>query len=239
MRVSELYAPNGPFVGKEMLIVGLGASLQAFPLKWLETKTCVLLNDGHKHFPNLGPVAFSGWVNYLKETGPAIKYVVARSTEPELEGQLHFDDPSWYVFTQRRPVDGGKDPDVMLFKYPDVYWSGPNTISAFAVQFCVWCGASAIFLVGCDCGPIGKQHYYPGVKRKKESTAILASLQKRGQSIPDEKYIRDYFRYRHAMRLLKRRVWDQFRIPILTLSPFVGFGEETIQIKEFAKWQNS
>ncbi len=67
MRVSDLYAPKGPFVGEDIYIVGLGPSMKQFPKRALEGRICLLLNDAHRIFPKLGPVAFANHDSFIKD----------------------------------------------------------------------------------------------------------------------------------------------------------------------------
>ena len=272
MMISGLYAPFGPFVGQDLYVIGLGPSMRHYPAKVLEGRTCILLNDAHRVFPTLGPVAFSNHDSFLgifdrererwarvngefvevklpegnpherNAPGQAIRYRVCRgrSTRPfEKDPRAGLDDNlvSWehesiHVFSFRSRACGDAwdySDDQVLWAEPCHYWSSVNgTVAEFALQFCAYAGARAIFLAGIDCGELEGRHYCDGeVESDRRDRAIGGPLGRRDGGRRDErtyKEQKDYAAYRSGLNRLKREIWERFGIPVLSLSPFIGLG---------------
>lgn len=238
MKISDLYAPYGPFAGRDIYIVGLGPSMRVFPLAALEDKCCVLLNDSYFIFPTLGPVAFANHISFYKKHPPGsrilFRIVRGRSRleeNPERDDNLvPWDSKDYHVFSYRcpkPPYNDKKHPghweDAALWREPCHYWS-IATVAEFAVQFCAYAGARTITLCGCDSTEIIGKHY--------ASEVVLEDRKLRGKNkLKEGELVRDYANYRRGLFKIKQEVWKKFQIPVLSLSPFMGIGSEGEQFE--------
>lgn len=272
MRVSELYAPAGPFVGEDLYVVGLGPSMRHYPARALEGRTCILLNDAHRIFPTLGPVAFANHDSFLglfdrererwarvngqfvevklpegnpherNLPGEQIRHRICRgrTTRPferdprrgRDDNLVPWDHPEIHVFSFRSRACGDDwdySDDRALWSEKDHYWSSVNgTVAEFALQFCAWAGARAIFLCGIDCRELGGKHYCdPGVECDRRDRAIGGRYGRRDGGRRDEgtyREQRDYPAYLAGLNRLRREIQERFSIPVISCSPFIGLG---------------
>lgn len=227
MRISDLYAPHGPFVGADLWIVGTGPSMSVFPLDYLRDKTCLLLNDAQRWFPGLGPIAMANSLKFLKLCALPYQLVKGRlKFEPgaaeRTDNHCPWDSPRYYVYSYREPPwdTVSHHDEATLFQEPDFYWSPKQgSISAFAMQFAIWAGVRSIHLVGCDCCALNGQDYAsqkpkrPGVRHvyPQYAVGILRMMQecrKRG-------------------------------IPVVQVNPFAGIGDEAQQLSTIMEWPNA
>lgn len=225
MRISDLYrSGKAPFREQDLYIVGTGPSMTVFPREWLRGKCCVLLNDAQKHMPELGPIAFSNNLKFL--TGCNLPYQIVKGRlrfdpNPERDdNHCRWDDPGYYVFSYReRPWDGVSHHDPgQLWKEPNHYWNMPRgSVSIFAAQFCLLAGARSITLVGCDSCELGPGAEYLASKKR---TAVR----------------HDYDAYAAGLMRIKQEALRRFRVPMFTLSPFMGLGREVEQFREIRQW---
>lgn len=238
MKVSELYAPHGPFVGQRIHIIGTGPSMAVFPQKILEDKFCVLLNDATRYFPNLGPVAFANNKHQLKFPSPKLTHKIVKGRlrfdpNPErTDNHMPWDDPNHYVFSYREPQvvdrDGKyvKTGDTLshlderaLWHEPDYYFNVKGgSVAIFAVQFAILAGASEICLVGCDCAEIRGEHYTAGKK--------------------NHQAVHNYSQYAHGLLRVGRDAYKR-GIPVTSLTPFYGLGHHEYQYGEMRRWRNT
>jgi hypothetical protein len=224
MKVSELYAPHGPFNGQEIYVVGTGPSMNVFDRRVLLGKTCLLLNDAQRYFSELGPLAFSNSVRFLE--GCELPYQIVKGRLKFEEGadrddnHCAWDSSRYHVFSYReRPWDSVSHHDMSrLWQEPNHYCAVPGgSVSHFALQFAALCGASRIYLVGCDCTPLEHQDYVNGKKFR------------------DRK--RDYNAYAQGLETIVRSVWERFGISVYTLSPFPGLTRESEQYGRMREWK--
>lgn len=236
MKVSELYAPNGPFVGQRIHIVGTGPSMSVFPQSILEDKFCVLLNDATRYFPKLGPVAFANNKAQLKFPSPKLTHKIVKGRlrfdpHPErTDNHVAWDDPDHYVFSYREPriVDReGKHVQTTdklshlderaLWHEPDYYFNvRGGSVAIFAVQFAILAGAAEIILVGCDCAEVSGEHYTSG-KKNHQST-------------------HDYAQYARGLTRVAQEAYKR-GIIMYSLSPFFGLGHHNFQYAEMLRWR--
>lgn len=222
MRVSELY-PDNPLRGRPVYIVGSGPSLDVFPRDYLRDKVCVLLNDTHRYVEG-GPVVFSNNRKFIKDAAHPIRVVKGRlkyDPHPErTDNHVSWKDPRHYVFSYRQPPwDKRSHFDwSTLWAEPDFYWNEPGgTVSIFAVQFALLCGAKDIHLVGCDCSAnvakylTGKEHRISRVHQ-------------------------DHDAYARGLLRLFREARERFGVPILSVNPWPGYGREKDQHREMREW---
>lgn len=227
MRVSELYAPGGPFNGKPLHIVGTGPSMRVFPLDFLKGRLCILLNDACKYYTQLGPVAFSNNLRWLEGANANIKYKIVKGRyfdddNPEREdNHVPWEHPGYYVFSyHEKKYDGVSHHDrSRLWIEPLFYWSTERGCCAqFAVQFAALAGASEIYLVGCDCCALNGDHYSD-------------------RNIAQKNFRRhDYDSYAEGLTILAHEIQERFGVPLFTLSPFMGLGREKSQYSTMLKW---
>lgn len=224
MKASDLHAPHGPFVGQEIYIVGSGPSMNVFDRSILKGKVCFLLNDAQRYFPELGPLAFSNSMQFLDGCRLPFQVVKGRlKVEPDAEhddNHCRWDSPDYYVFSYREPPW-----DTVSHHDMSRLWSEANhycavqggSVSHFALQFAVLCGASRIVLVGCDCTPLEHHDYVSGKK------------------VRDRR--RDYDAYARGLEIISRSIWENFGVSVYTLSPFLGLMRESAQYGRIREWK--
>lgn len=235
MKVSDLYAPHGPFVGQKFHIVGTGPSMAVFPRELLVDKFCLLLNDGTKWFPELGPVAFANNRNQLKMLSPQITHRVVKGRlrfdpNPEkTDNHIPWDSPDYYVFSYREPQVVDRDGHSVatgdkyshldrryLWREPDYYYNvRGGSVAIFAVQFAILAGASEICMVGCDCTDIYGTHYTKGKKNKQ--------------------VFHDYSQYAAGLLQMGHEAYKR-GIKMYSLTPFYGLGYHHLQYSEMISW---
>ena len=218
MKVSELYAPHGPFVGNEIYVVGTGPSLDCFPLDLLRDKCCLLLNDAQKHLPGLGPIAFANNLNCFE--GCTLPYQIVKGRlkfqkgAERTDNHCRWDHPLYYVFSYREPPWDAVSHhnESQIFAEPDFYWAPERgSISAFSVQFALLAGARAIYLVGCDCNEINGTKYVDG---------------KTGAEMR-----RNYEAYQRGLLTMRRHAAKR-GVPMVSVQPFFGLGWHEHQYRE-------
>lgn len=234
MRVSELYSDN-PLRGQDVYLVGTGPSLDCLPAGYLADRVCVLLNDAQRFLPGLGPVAFAN--NHKKNLkGCTLPIQVAKGRLRFVEhverpdNYCSWDDPKYHVFSYREPVIKGPSgpvrtgdqwshfDDRALWAEPDFFWNiRDGSVSIFAAQFAILCGARSIHLVGCDCCEFPSGAEYLGTKQR------IA------------KVVHDYDAYASGM-LRMMQEGRKLGIPIVAVQPFPGLGRHLQQWGEMKSW---
>ena len=215
MKVSDLYA-NNPLRGQDCYIIGSGPTIDLIDQSVFVDRPCVLLNEAHKAMPGIGPIAFANNKKQLRDCVCPIQVVKGRlrfDPNPEqTDNHVPWDSEQYHVFSYRNPPwdKVSHHDDTQLWKEPDFYWAPKDgSVSAFAIQFAVLCGAKSITLAGCDCCHFGGKEYADECRRK----MIVAH---------------NYERYAVGIMRLKREC-KRLGIPLNTLSPFAGFGREQEQ----------
>lgn len=237
MKVSELYAPHGPFVGQRIYVVGTGSSMSVFPQRVLKDKTCILLNDATRYFPQLGPIAFANNKKQLKFPSTRLTYKIVKGRlrfdpNPErTDNHVPWNDPDHYVFSYREPQVVDRDGNHVttgdtishldersLWKEPDYYFNvRGGSVAIFAVQFAILAGAAEIYLVGCDCTEISGEHYTSGKKNHQS--------------------YHDYAQYATGLLRVGQEAYKR-GIPLVSLTPFYGLGYHNYQYGELRRWRN-
>lgn len=215
MKVSELYA-DSPIRGNDCYIIGSGPSLNLIDKSFFDGRVCVLLNEANRILPKAGPIGFANNKKQLRYCECPVQVVKGRlrfDPNPELtDNHVSWDSPKFHVFSYReRPWDSVSHFDESrLWAEPDFYWNTKHgSVAIFAIQFAVLCGAKSITLVGCDCCEFSGKEYGGGLRGN-------ASV------------VHHYDKYAAGILRMKRECSER-GIPLLTLSPFVGFGREREQ----------
>ena len=225
MRVSDLY-PENPLRGQDVYLIGTGPSLDVFPFEMLRGKVSVLLNDAQKHVPKwVGPVAFSNSLAFLEGCKRPIQVVKGRlkfDPEPErIDNHCPWDHPTYHVFSYRSRKHGDSVDhldEAAMWLEPDCYWNTyRGSVSIFAAQFAMLCGAKSIGLVGCDCRDFLGFHYAAEKKVKR-------------------KVMHDYAAY---VRGMQRMIQEGRKrgVPIVQVNPYVGIGTEEEQWHKMKAWK--
>jgi hypothetical protein len=238
MRLSEL-CEKRPLDGLDVYIVGLGPSMAFFPLEILENKFCVLLNDAQKYFPTLGPIAYANAKRFLDPLSPRIRHSIVKGrfkSDPNferLDNHIPWDHPKFWVFSYVTEQDRIGIPS---HREKETLWRDPNfvyicdggTVAMTAIQFCCLAGAKTIFMVGCDCRPIYKEHYFSSNLDLERSTHTRN---------PKGGVLHHYSGYLEGILVMKMEAWRRFRIPVLNLTPFIGTSNFDEQFTRFKKWK--
>lgn len=228
MRIRELYG-KPEWKGKPVYIVGTGPSMEVFPIKYLEDKYCILLNDAsQRFFPTLRPIAFSNNKKFIENSPCPIRIVKGRlrfDPNPEKDdNHVPWDHPDLYVFSYREPPwdqVSHHDPRI-LWAEPEHYWNCKGgSVAIFAVQFALLAGFSEIHLVGCDCG----EHVCP--KPYLEDKADKKTIYRR------------YEQYAAGLIRLTQEAATRFNVPVISVTPYPGYGREVSQHLELKQWLES
>ena len=210
-----------------MYIIGSGPSLEVFPFSYLINKTCILLNDTHRYTPAfLGPCVFANNKSFIKNSVQGIRIVKGRlrfDPGPEKDdNHVPWDHPELYVFSYREPPwDKTSHHNIeSLWSEPDYFWSpvGGN-VSHFAIQFALLAGAKSISLIGCDSIPLAGQEY---VSTKEQRSHVK----------------RKYDAYIVGTEILMQEAKNKFQVPIVSITPFAGLGNEVEKFRRMKEWKN-
>ncbi len=239
MKISDLYGKGGPIHKQDVYIVGLGSSMRMMPTKVLTNKTCILVNDGAKHFPKLGPIAFSNNRRfYIKARNTNITHwcVKARlKSDPRVmrdDNHVEWRDPRYYCFSYRlKQYDGFDHFDQRrIWVEPCHYWNYPGgNVAIFAVQFAVLAGARTVTLVGCDCCELLGMRY----ATRKASKNRIRLARSRHVQVSHQLNPADYHGYTTGLQIIQQRALADYGVPVITLTPFVGLANIE---KQFAAW---
>jgi hypothetical protein len=215
MRIADLFDRHH---GQDIYIVGTGPSLRLLPVGLLSGRTTIGLNQAWRMVPGLHycltahPELTLEWEESRPEglrsqakTRPGIDPVwIVKQKAPM--ANLSFDDPRYYVWTS------DKHPHEDNLKYvrkrvPDYLYQGRG-IQQTGMNLAAHMGARSIILVGCDMTDLGGDHH-----------AHAQHVRFHGL---DPKLV--YKEYRVYTARVRQAIWDTWRIPTLTLTPFVGVG---------------
>jgi hypothetical protein len=194
--------------GRNVYVVGGGKSLDYYPKDFFKNKIVLAVNQASRIVPATYIVRkeFSG---HSDVPVIASRYVAGCIDAPENKAD--------YIFEHRHnklsTIDiAGCHP---LGNKIIVSWS---TITS-AIHLAAFMGASNIFLVGHDCATLdGEQTaygYYDGVSRLTGEQSYDKWL---SQIAPQTEYLRDYL-----------QKW--YKIPLVSLSPFIGLNNEGHLVK--------
>lgn len=224
MRVSELYA-DSPLRGNDVFLIGTGPSLGVMPPGYLGGRVCITLNDAWRYAPDAKPAAMSNNSRFLRGCALPLQICKGRlrfDPNPQRDdNHTPWDHPTYHVFSYRSRKLG--DPwdhlDIdALWKEPDHLWNiRDGSISIFATQVAMNCGARSVNLVGCDACELNGCDY---VESKRRGAKV--------------KHI--YSAYRAGLMRLAREGWKR-RIPVVSVTPFMGLGEHDNQYREMIQWK--
>lgn len=226
MIVSDLYESN-PIRNKTVMICGSGPSLSCYMPQFFELFPVISLNDTHKFLPSGSvDIAFSNNLKFIENCDAPIKVVKGRnkwqeqpSPKKHYDNHVRFDDPNHYVFSYYSH-DLGDDRDhfreAELWNDLVFYWNIPHgSVSIFAMQFALRCGAAGIILVGCDASSILGRY----VEGKKSSARH-----------------QDFDAYARGNMRMVKEARQRFRVPIVSATPWSGLGRDQQMFLEMKTW---
>lgn len=199
MRLSDL---QNKHEGKEIWIVGTGPSMLVFPTSLLKDKITIGLNQAWKYLPTnymitVHPELYQDYVTANPDPASRPSQWIIKKKAPM--AYLEFDDPEVYVFTT------DSDYKVITSSTENTLFQA-NGIQATAIHAAYLMGASAIFLVGCDCCVLNGNHHghdqhvrYLGLSPVEVFTG-----------------------YRKSTAVARRTVNSVREVPVVTVSPFIG-----------------
>ena len=205
MRISQLH---NFAAGSPVFVVGTGPSLRVFPFltEFLSHGRLVIgLNQAYRHcnpqfMLTVHPELYLEWRKLRAEGNSAdTKWIIKK--KPPMEN-LSFDDPVHYVFNTSPDLRTVADrPD------PDVLYIGEG-VQCTAIDLAARMGAGAVILIGCDaCSLLGEHHGH-------DQHVRFLGLQ------PEDQYAL----YRKRTAQVRKIVREKYKLPVLTLSPFIGVG---------------
>lgn len=198
MRIANLYDKHR---GETIYVVGTGPSMRVFPLPFLKGKTCIGLNQAWKYgIPltyslTVHPELTLAWEKCLDRT--PTQWVVKKKSPMK---HLSLDDERYYVFET-----DGDNYDLIRKRTPDKLFLA-NGIQCTALDLAARMGAGSVMLVGVDMGDIGGDHH--GHNQHVQFHGVDPDLV--------------YKEYRYHTAKVRKVVRDELRIPVMTLSPFLG-----------------
>lgn len=195
MKISELYKTA---IGQVVYIVGTGPSMRVFPKEFLIGRKIIGCNQAWRHCkPDVNLTVHPELILDQKREENK-KRSWATKAKPPLDG-LTEASPDIYVFRTSTEVE------VLCTQPKDTLYLG-HGIQCTAIDLAVRMGARAIFMVGCDMNDLGGDHHGH-------------SQHVRFHGLPPKDVYEEYRRFTAKVRRIVR---DRFKIPVLTLSPFLG-----------------
>lgn len=196
MRIQDL---TGKYAGKDVYVIGTGASMRVFPIGYLDDKITIGLNQAWRY----APMTYSVTVHpelvqeYLIDRKPTpTKWIVKR--KPPME-DLTFDDERFYVF------QSSEDLGVIETRPEDTLYVGRG-IQQTALDLAARMGAANIFLVGVDMDALDGEHHGH-------------NQHVRFHGLPPDEVYREYRRFTARARRKIRELW---KVNVFTLSPLLG-----------------
>jgi len=195
--------------GQDIWIIGTGPSMKVFPHELYRNHTTIGLNQAWRYGVPLTysitvhPELIIGDENnpdaYMKSRRRPITTWIVKPKPPMQK--LAIDDPNYYVFKTGAQYDLG----LIRKRTPDHIFLG-HGIHCSAMALAAHMGARSITLVGVDMASLDDEHHGHG-----------QHVQFHGLT-PDVVYKE----YRYWAAKVRKVIRDELKIPILTLSPFLG-----------------
>lgn len=198
MRIAEL---RNRHAGKDIYLVGTGPSMRVFTAEVLRDKVTIGLNQAWRYAPmtyslTAHPELVLEYLATPAASRNATCWVVKK--KPPM-ADLTLDDPKHYVFRTSAEVE------VVCTRPADTLYLG-HGIQCTALDLAAQMGAKVIYLVGVDMASIGGDHH--GHQQHV-----------RFHGLPPTDV---YAEYRRFTARVRKSIYDKFKIPVLTLSPFLG-----------------
>jgi len=206
MQVSLLWDKHK---GEEIYIVGTGPSMRVFPVEILKGKTTIGLNQSWKYCSMSYSVTMHPELIVDYERDKSRKNTtqwIVKGQKPPL--RVTFEDPRYYVFEGEKPVPThGFNLKYVRERIRSVLYIGRG-IQQTAMNIAAHMGARVIYLVGVDmCSLDGSHHGHD------------QSIQFHGLK-PDDVYKE----YRTFTAHVREVIRDELKIPVVSLTPFIGVG---------------
>jgi hypothetical protein len=198
MRIGALY---GRHRGETVYVCGTGPSMRLFPLEFLAGKTTIGLNQFWKYAaPTYALTVHPELLQEYERAAarPQTCWVVKK--KPPMD-DLGLDDPRYYVFHTDRDLKA-------VHERPEDTLHLAEGVQCTALDLAARLGAAAVVLVGCDMAQIGVDHH--GHDQHVRFLGLAPAAQ--------------YQLYRKRTAMVRRVLRDKFKVPVLTLTPFVGAG---------------
>jgi hypothetical protein len=205
MRIQDLH---GYAHGAPVLIIGTGPSTRVFPFlrEFLDHGLLTIgLNQAWKHCDpvfniTVHPDLYLEWEASAgkRRTAKDGKWII--KPKPPMK-HLTLDDPEHYVFNT------SPDRETLVTRPQDTLYIGEG-VQCTAMDLAARMGAGAIILIGCDACALSGEHH--GHDQHVRFLGLKAEDQ--------------YYLYRKKTAHVRKVLREKFKIPTLTLSPFVGVG---------------
>jgi hypothetical protein len=214
MQIYNLYDKH---VGEDIYIVGTGPSMQFFPASFFEGRVTIGLNQAYR----IAPMMYSITVHpelvreyeRLPEKNPT-QWCIKAWKAPMNVTPKH---PHYYVFQAGDPKHG-HNLDYIEKRVKNLLYQGRG-VQQTAMNLACHMGARSIILVGVDMCSLDGDHH--GINQHTRFCGID----------PDDVY-REYRLFTDHAR---EAIWKHHKIPVLTLSPFIGLKnpeEDAIRLRE-------
>lgn len=212
MQIENLY---DTWKGEDVYILGTGPTSRLVPIRFFLGRCVIGLNQAWRLFVETGyypPFNLTAHpellLDYVNEGSvlPEMRWIVKR--KPPMR-HLTVDDPEHYVYVGSGDLENLRQPP------PHALFKGRG-IQCTAIHLAALMGAAAIYLVGVDMNSLGGDHH-----------GIDQHVQFHGLSPEDA-----YLEYRVWTDKVRRAVFTQFGVPVLSLSPLLG---EDAGAEEYAR----
>lgn len=204
MRIQSLQLRSW-FVGRVVYVIGTGPSMRLFDIRMLAGQPTIALNQAWKywigvdHRPTLGLTVHPEHVLEQKATDKSRKPMPWATKPKGPLDNVQLDDPRYFMF------HSGEGWDALVKRPRDVLFVGRG-VQQTAMDLAARCGATAIVLVGVDMTDLGGEHH--GHEQHVQFHGLSAGA--------------TYSEYRAFTAKARDLLWEHWRIPVVTMAPFVG-----------------
>ncbi len=192
--------------GEDVVVLGSGPSARCVDPSFLDGRVIIGLNQAYRlrdctYSITVHPELYLEWRSGHRHQ--KTQWIVKRKFPMQ---DLPFDDPLLYVFETN---DGDKPNDFQYLKErtPNKLYQGRG-VQLTAMCLAAHMGARSIMLVGCDMCQIGPDHH--GVNQHVRFNGLTSR--------------EVYAEYRRFTAKVRRVLREDYKISVVTISPFVGIG---------------
>ena len=190
--------------GEDIVILGSGPSARCVDRSFFDGRTVIGLNQAYRlldptYSITVHPELYLEWRRGHRHQ--KTRWIVKRKNPM---ADLPFDDPLLYVF-ETNAGDNPNDFQFLKERTPNKLYQGRG-VQVTAMCLAVHMGARSIMMVGCDMCQIGPDHH--GVNQHVRFNGLSSR--------------EVYAEYRRFTAKVRRIIREDYQIPVVTLSPFVG-----------------
>lgn len=192
----------GPYVGRDIYVIGSGKSLDYYPAGFFDDRVTIGVNQGWANRLDSVDVMVTKYHENALEWADSdrVGHVVVTKGQRGHRGPALADDPR-LVIVDHNPntvdrftlQDWPTDPLALVATHSSI---------TTAMHLACLMGARSVFVVGADCGDLDGERNMTGHDTKDTTLDTLASFDRQNT-------------------IVKAKLWELYRVPIVGLSPFV------------------